>query len=110
MAIEYEKKITGKTQADGNETIDNDLAPGMTNATRHQVSVNPDTATEGSVAVMMKPYGADDFSELLDDAGDPVVLSIADPEPYLFDGNIDAIRFDPTDVDGTYGVAASGWS
>lgn len=109
MGVEYEYTISGKVQADENQSITSGDADGMTNATTHQISVVPGDATVGTVAVMVKPYGATEFSALNDEFGTPVVIDIEAPKTYVFDGNIDALRFDPVSVDGTYGVAVSGW-
>ncbi len=109
MSIRYEYHVTGKTQADGSETVSNDLAQDMTNATTHQVSVVPEEATSGTVAVMIKPFGAPDFYGLVDEFGADVMIDVALPKTYIFEGNIDAMRFDPTSVNGTYGIVVSGW-
>lgn len=109
MTIEYEYPITGKVQGDGNQTVDNTVVSGLTNATTHQVSIVPEAATIGTVAVMVKPYGATAFRALKDEYGAAVVLDVAAPVDYIFDGNFDGLRFDPSGIDDTYGIAVSGW-
>jgi len=111
MSQIYEYPITGKVQGDGNQTIDKSVVSELANATRHQVTIIPEGATGGSVAVLVKPYGASAY-EALTINGTAVSISIASPKTYVFEGNIDAIRFVPTSVtggDGTYGAAVSGW-
>jgi len=109
MSVIYERKIPGLLQADGNETVGSDTVSGLTNAREHQISIVPEAATTGTVAVMYKPFGASAFKAMPDEFGVDVVIDIASPKDYVFVCNAEAFRFDPTGVDDTYGIALSGW-
>lgn len=116
----YEKAIPGKVQADGNQTItimDADTSQQISlwshRATKHQVTIVPEGATSGTVAVFIKRQGGTAFHALKDAYGAPVVLNIAAPEPWLFEGRVLAIQFRPSSVTGgagTYTCHACGWN
>lgn len=116
----YEKPIPGKVQADGNQTItimDADISQQISlwshRATKHQVTIEAEGATSGTVAVYVKRQGHTQFRPLKDAYGAPVVLNIASPESFVFSGRVVAIQFVPSSVTGgagTYTCHACGWN
>lgn len=106
-AIYTDISITGKVQGDGVQMVT--LTESQKLATKHQVTAVKGTATVGTVAVAVKPFGRNTFEPLLDQYGVAVVIDIAAQKTFVFEGRIDSWQFTPTSFDGTYGMALAGW-
>lgn len=110
MSVLYEGSISGKQQGDGSQTILlNDINANARLSTRHQIAVQPGTATAGTLAVYVKPYGRTAF-EALTRNGVAVVISIAAIETITnIPGRIEAWQLQPSGLNGTYGASVTGW-
>ena len=112
MGAQYDTSISGKVQGDGNQTISLVSTTAGYQAlacTRHQIAIVPGTATSGTVAVKVKPFGQSSF-EALTRNGSAVVIDIAALETITeIPGRVEGWRLDPTSVNGTYGAAITGW-
>jgi hypothetical protein len=111
-SINYDKAASGLEDDAGNQTINlGDISPDAGKATIHQASLVPGTVTEGTVAVMVKWHGTADFIALkIDNVA--VVADFTDPDSLSFsikDARLAAWRFDPADIDGTWGINVTGW-
>lgn len=106
----FHSSSTGKTQAGGAFTVTiagNDYKP-YQRATV-QVTVEPGTATTGSVAITVSPYLTSSFEPVYDDAGSALAVSLADMETVEFSCALSDIQFTPSAADGTYNVYVTVW-
>lgn len=78
-------------------------------ATRHQVSVRPNAATTGTLALSGVPLGSGTAEVITDEAGDPVVFDLTSPSTVIVTGAWEEFQLVPTGVDGTYYTEAAGW-
>lgn len=110
--INYDKAVSGLEDDAENQTINlGDLGQDAGKATIHQASLIPGTVTVGTVSVMVKWHGRADFIALKLD-GVAVVADFANPDSLDFsikDARVAAWRFDPTGLDGTWGINVTGW-
>lgn len=79
-------------------------------ATKHQISVRPDAATTGTLALSGVPLGSDTAEVINDEAGDPVVFDLTSPSTVIVSGAWEEFQLVPTAVDGTYITDTAGWT
>lgn len=114
MVSAHKASIVGVDQSDGAQTVT--ISEGIFSKprqiafTKHQITVEPDAATTGTVAVQYKPWGASTFIDLLSPVdGSPVVMDLSAADCILFEGHIEALKFTPTAVDDTYNIFCTSW-
>ena len=104
----YKDFSTGadKSQADGNIAIP--INPNVV-ANRHQVSIDPITATSGTVKIKVLAIGAVGYEFLTDADLTDVEVDLANgTRTITFEGSISAYYILPTSVVGTYSALVSG--
>lgn len=80
----------------------------MAQAASHQISYTKGTASAGTLAVTVKPAGADRFEELTV-GGVAVTISMAADSTFgPFDGLFEAIKLTPTGGNGTFKAVIAG--
>lgn len=110
MLLAFKETNSGKTQGDGAFTVTlagNDYKPYL--KCHVQVTVEPGTATTGSVAIEVSPYLATAFEPVYDDVGAALTVSLADMETVEFAAALSDIKFTPSGADGTYNVFVTVW-
>jgi len=113
MTTAYKKAITGKVQGDGVQTYTLPEGrfdkPNQITFINHQITVEPDAATVGTVSVKVKAWGSVTFEDLKDSDLNQVIFNLTGTETYNFSANIEAIELTPVGVDDTYNIYISGW-
>ena len=110
MNFVFKEVNLGKAQADGAFTVTlsgNDYKPYLKSYV--QVTVEPDTATTGSIAIEVSPYLPSTFEPVYDDLGAPLTVSLSAMETVEFAAALSDIKFTPTAVDLLYNVYVTVW-
>ncbi len=98
MGILHREKWKGVSGA-------NLVAPCEANASWHQIAVEANTATTGTLALNGVLWGNSFATPVLDDDGAPVVIDLANIDGLKVWGSYTSFVFVPTGVDGTYTAA-----
>ena len=81
------------------------------NATTHQIKINKDGATSGTLALTAKSAGSATAETMYDQNGAAIVFNCASStaQTYTFNNALDAIFITPSALDGTYKFTYSCW-
>lgn len=110
--MSYQIAIKGAVQGDGAQTVTipkSSYTKEKVGVVLHQVTIEPDGATVGTVAIEWLPWGSSTYEELKDNMGNAIVASLTRAESYSFTANAVAIKCTPAGADGTYNILCSGW-
>ena len=80
-------------------------------AVKHQIKINKDGGTSGTLALTAKTRGADTAEVVYDHNRSALVYDLASStsESYIIEGNFDELIITPTALNGTYKYAYVGW-
>ena len=80
-------------------------------ATKHQIKVNKDGGTVGTLTLTAKAAGAATAETLYDQNGAAIVFNLASstPQTYVFEAVLDSIIITPAGLDGTYKYEFAEW-
>ena len=81
------------------------------NATRHQIKINKDGGTSGTLALTAKTRGADSAEVVYDQYGAAITFNLASSTAatYVIDGSFDEFIITPTTLNGTYKFHYCAW-
>lgn len=81
------------------------------NATRHQIKINKDGGTSGTLALTAKTRGADSAEVVYDQYVAAITFNLASStaQTYIIEGNFDELIITPTALNGTYKYTYAAW-
>lgn len=107
----YEIPVTGITQTIGGYPITIPDGQGALKipCTTHQITILNDSATAGTVDIMVRPSMSSTFEPLLDN-GTPVSVDLTTgAATFVFIANIQEVNLVTTGVNGNFNAYLSGW-
>ncbi len=81
------------------------------NATKHQIKIDKDGGTSGTIALTAKVAGATSGETVYDNLGAAIVFNLASStaQTYVIEGVFDSLILTPSTLNGTYKFNYCGW-
>ena len=82
-----------------------------TSAVKHQIKINKDGGTSGTLALTAKTRGADAAEVVYDSTGAAISFNLASStaQTYIIEGAFDSFIITPTTLNGTYKFHYAAW-